>query len=156
MHGLQFGLSQAQANYWIHRLLPVVRGALDALGLRPERDGAKVDTSPLALAGLPDLALDGTERRRERPTDSAEQKRMYSGKKKTHTVKNLVLVNEATGQVVYLGPTEPGSKHDKKTADEAGIIYQANTSLDKDTGFQGYEPAQALARQAKKSLATKN
>jgi len=156
MHGLQFGLSQAQANYWIHRLLPVVRGALDGLGLLPERDGANVAASPLALAGLPDLVLDGTERRRERPTDSTEQKRMYSGKKKTHTVKNLILVNEATGQVVYLGPTEPGSKHDKKAADEAGIIYPSNASLDKDTGFQGYEPAQALARQVKKSPATKN
>jgi hypothetical protein len=77
---------------------------------------------------------------------------MYSGKKKTHTVRNLILVNEATEQVVYLGPTEPGSKHDKKAADQAGIIYQANASSDKDTGFQGYEPAQALARQAKKAL----
>jgi hypothetical protein len=25
MHGLQFALSQSQANYWIHRLLPVVQ-----------------------------------------------------------------------------------------------------------------------------------
>src|SRR5438445_10886153 len=32
MHGLQFELSQAQANYWIHRLLPVLRHALRALG----------------------------------------------------------------------------------------------------------------------------
>src|SRR4029453_856520 len=27
MHGLQFELSQAQANYWIHRLLPGLQGA---------------------------------------------------------------------------------------------------------------------------------
>ena len=39
MHGLQFGLSQAQANYWIHRLLPVLREALAQLKLTPERDG---------------------------------------------------------------------------------------------------------------------
>lgn len=25
LHGLQFGLSQGQANYWIHRLLPVLQ-----------------------------------------------------------------------------------------------------------------------------------
>jgi Helix-turn-helix of DDE superfamily endonuclease len=28
IHGLHFGLSQPQTNYWIHRLLPVLRRAL--------------------------------------------------------------------------------------------------------------------------------
>ena len=59
MHGLQFGLSQPQANYWIHHLLPVVQAALQELGMTPERDGSQVATSPLAWAGTPDLALDG-------------------------------------------------------------------------------------------------
>ena len=31
MHGLQFNLSQAQTNYWIHVLLPVLQHALAAL-----------------------------------------------------------------------------------------------------------------------------
>ena len=35
MHGLQFGLSQPQANAWIHRLLPVLQQALRALGEAP-------------------------------------------------------------------------------------------------------------------------
>src|SRR5215510_13957643 len=38
MHGLQFGLSQPQTNYWIHRLLPVLQHALRAMGQAPERD----------------------------------------------------------------------------------------------------------------------
>ena len=156
MQGLQFGLSQAQANYWIQRLLPVVRAALGAQALLPARDGKQVATSKLALEGLPDLVLDGTERRRERPKDREQQKTTYSGKKKTHTVKNIILVNEATGKVVYLGPTEPGSKHDKKAADEAAITYPPNASLDKDTGFQGYEPAQVLTNQVKKSPKASN
>ena len=33
MHGLQFNLSQSQANYWIHRLLPVLQQALEHLSL---------------------------------------------------------------------------------------------------------------------------
>jgi hypothetical protein len=37
MHGLPFGLSQPQSHYWIHRLLPVLRHALAALGMAPER-----------------------------------------------------------------------------------------------------------------------
>jgi len=38
------------------------------------------------------LPIDGTERRRQRPQDPARQKAHYSGKKKVHTDKNLVLV----------------------------------------------------------------
>src|SRR5262245_20684781 len=36
--GELFGLSQPGVNYWIHRLLPILREALDALGVLPERD----------------------------------------------------------------------------------------------------------------------
>ena len=94
MHALQFDLSQPQANYWIHQLLPVLQHALAALGHAPERDASRLATSPLALEGAPAAALDGTERRRQRPTDAQLQKEHYSGKKKTHTDKNLLLVNE--------------------------------------------------------------
>jgi hypothetical protein len=34
-----------------------------------------------------------------------------------------------------------GKTHDKKAADAAAIAYPVNATLDKDTGFQGYEPA---------------
>ena len=39
------------------------------------------------------FAHDGTERRIVRPQDPAEQTECYSGKKKDHTVKNVLLVN---------------------------------------------------------------
>jgi hypothetical protein len=151
MHALQFGLRQPQTHYWIHRLLPVLQHALADMGLRPEREAHRVATSPLAWEGTPDLAIDGTERRRQRPTDPTLQKEHYSGKKKAHTDKNLLLVNETTRKVVYLGPTIPGKTHDKKAADEATLAYMTNGTLDKDTGFQGYEPAGVLTRQPKKS-----
>ncbi len=151
MHGLHFGLSQPQTNYWIHRLLPVLQRALAALGMAPERDASRVATSPLALEGAPDVAMDGTERRRQRPTNAAKQKEHYSGKKKAHTDKNILLVNEHTSKVVYLSPTVAGKTHDKKAADEAEIAYPTNATLDKDTGFQGYEPAGVLTQQPKKN-----
>ena len=77
MHGLHFGLSQPQTNYWIHRLLPVLRQALAALDMAPERDASRVATSPLMLEGAPAGALDGTERRRQRPTDATKQTAHY-------------------------------------------------------------------------------
>ena len=86
-----------------------------------------------------------------RPHDDAEQKAHYSGKKKAHTDKNLLLVNEHTGKVVYLGPTIAGKTHDKKAAHEDQIAYPVNATLDNDTGFQGYEPASVLTQQPKKN-----
>ena len=100
-------MSQPQANYWIHHLLPVLERALTDLGVAPERDASKVAGSERTLEGGPSLAIDGTERTRQRPKDDDKQKAHYSGKKKAHTDKNIVLVNETTGEVIYLGPTDP-------------------------------------------------
>lgn len=144
-------MSQPQANSWIHPLLPVLRPALADLGHAPERDASRLATSPLAWEGAPATALDGTERRRQRPTDARWPQAYDSGKKKTHTDKNLLLVNEMTSTVVYLGPTVAGRTHDKKAADEAKITYPTNATLDKDTGFQGYEPEGVLTPQPQKS-----
>jgi DDE superfamily endonuclease len=151
MHGLQFELSQPQTNSWIHHLLPVLQRALANLGLAPERDARRVATSPLLLEGAPNLAIDGTERRRQRPQEATAQTAHYSGKKKAHTEKNLLLVNENTSTVGSLGPTSAGKTPDKKAADEAPIASPTNATLDKDTGFQGYEPKAVLTTQPKKS-----
>jgi len=151
MHGLQFGLSQPQTNYWIHRLLPVLKQALAEMGHQPQRDGRLVATSPLMRESVPDLAIDGTERERQRPKDEIKQKEHYSGKKKAHSDKNLILINENTGKVIYLGPTTVGKTHDKKMADSEQITYPLGARLDKDTGFQGYEPAGVITQQPKKS-----
>jgi len=150
MHGLQFGLSQPQSNYWIHRLLPVLREALSSMGMKPERDAAAVGENIETAAGGANLSLDGTERRLQRPQNKDKQREKYSGKKKAHTDKNLLLVNENTKRVVYLSPTVEGKKHDKKLAEECQINYPQNASLTKDTGFQGYEPEGVLWQQPKK------
>ena len=66
------------------------------MGLAPERDASRLPTSPARLEGAPEAALDGTERRRQCPPDAQWHKEHYSGKKKTHTEKNLLLGNERT------------------------------------------------------------
>jgi len=99
----------------------------------------------------PDLLIDGTERRRQRPKDAEKQAEHYSGKKKAHTEKNILLANAHTRKVVYLSPTESGKKHDKKIADENKIVYPYGATLGKDTGFQGYEPPGVITFQPKKA-----
>jgi hypothetical protein len=151
MHGLQFGLSQPQTNDWIHRLLPVLRASLAELGMVPERDPKAVAGNPLVNEVAPDLLIDGTERRRQRPKDAKKQAEHYSGKKKAHMDKNILLANAHSRKVVYLSPTEIGNKHDKKIADENAIAYPTGATLGKDTGFQGYDPKGILTFQPKKS-----
>jgi hypothetical protein len=119
--------------------------------MAPERDASQVATSHLMLEGAPHVALDGTERRRQRPQDAARQKEHDSGKQKAPTDTNLLLVNDHTGKVAYLGPTIAGKMHDKKAADEAHIAYPTHATIDKDTGFQGYEPEGVLTAQPRKS-----
>jgi DDE superfamily endonuclease len=131
-------------------VLPVLQHALADLGLAPEREASRVAESPLALEGASELAIDGSERRRQRPQDAVAQKAHYGGKKKTHTDKNILVVNGHTRKLAYLGPTLADKTHDKKAADEVSLTYPLNATLDKDTGFQGYEPGGVLTRQPKK------
>ena len=156
MQGLQFGLSQPRTNYWVHFLLPILQQSLAEMGMKPEREPTAVADSPLVRVSAPDLLIDGAERRRQRPKDPTKQAQHYSGKKKAHTDKNLLLVNSHTQKVVYLSPTEMGKKHDKKIADEQAIVYPPGATLGKDTGFQGYEPQGTLTFQPKKNPRARN
>jgi hypothetical protein len=148
--GELFGLSQPQVNYWIHRLLPALLAALDRLGVRPERNPRNFpQTQPAAPTG-PRLIIDATERRRQRPKNPEKQALHYSGRKKKHCDKNVVVVNARRKRIDYLSPTCPGKAHEKKIADAQGICYPPAAALYKDSGFQGYEPAVKETRQAKK------
>jgi len=145
-----FGLSQPRVNYWIHRLLPVLQDALADLGVLPERDPRHFAQGQAAAEGDPRLIIDGTERRRQRPKNPEKQALHYSGKKKTHSDKNVVIASVQSPRIEFLSETYVGKTHDKKIADQEGIVYPPGTVLYKDTGFQGYEPAVKETCQAKK------
>ena len=154
--GELFGLSQSGANQWIHRLLPVVLDALADLGEKPERDGRQFAAAERRTSARRDYIIDGTERRRQRPKNPEKQALHYSGKKKVHSDKNVVIVHTQSKRVAYLSPTCPGKTHDKKAADRERIAYPHRIILRKDTGFQGYEPDVHQTHQPKKSRAVKS
>src|SRR3954463_1882646 len=100
-----FGLSQPQANHWIHRLLPVLQAALDDLGVCPERNPRHFARSRPASGPEPRLIIDGTERRRQRPKNPEKQALHYSGRKKTHSDKNVVIADVETKRIGFLSRT---------------------------------------------------
>jgi hypothetical protein len=149
--GEVFDLSQPRVNEWVHRLVPILKMALDELGVLPEREPQHFAQSESQHGERPELIIDGTERRRQRPKSPDKQVAAYSGKKKTHCDKNIVIVQAKTKRVGFLSQTYAGKTHDKKVVDAEPIIYPPETTLYKDTGFQGYEPVGVQTYQPKKS-----
>jgi hypothetical protein len=149
--GEVFELSQSRANRWIHRLLPILKQALDDLGVLPTREPGHFARWERRHQEAVELIIDGTDRRRQRPKNQTKQALHYSGKHKTHSDKNVVVVNAKTKRVGYLSQTYAGKIHDKKIVDTEPIRYPRATILYKDTGFQGYEPKVHQPHQPKKT-----
>ncbi|MGH7962719.1 MAG: transposase family protein [Candidatus Binatia bacterium] len=151
--GEVFGLSQSRANRWIQRLLPILKQALDDLGVLPTRKPGHFARQERCHQEAGELIIDGTDRRRQRPKNQAKQALHYRGKQKTHSDKNVVVVNAQTKRVGYLSQTYAGKIHDKKIVDTEPIRYPPGTILYQDTGFQGYVPKVQQTHQPKKSRA---
>jgi len=86
---------------------------------------------------IPPCWHDGTERPIQRPKDPEEQEEYYSGKKKRHTLKNLLVINERC-QIYFLSPTCEGKASDIGLAEAAGYTLPSGSCLYQDKGFQGF------------------
>ncbi len=137
LQGQLFGMQQPRVSKWIKVLLPLLKKALKKLKVLPKRFGDALYAFLQTFTRYV-LLMDATERRIPRSVEYGRQKHEYSGKKKTHTVKNNLIVDQQN-QILFLSSTYPGSVHDKKLADEAGHCYPNETVLIEDLGYQGYE-----------------
>ena len=133
--GHLFGMDYTAACRWAHRLQPVLEAALRRKKYLPERKAYNLEQ---ALAACPPLAfiVDGTDRPCQRPKHGGARKARYSGRKKRHTIKNVLAVRN--GRVVLLGKTRGGRRHDKKCIDEERFQFPAGSTVLGDTGFVGY------------------
>src|SRR3989440_12791387 len=89
------------------------------------------------------FAHDGTERRIVRPQDAAAQAACYSGKKKDHTVKNILLVN-APLTILFLSETAGGRVHDKRLAEATPYPLPTGSRLLQDLGFLAFTLPQVV------------
>ena len=138
-----------QLNQCLYRLTPLLNGALGYEKQLPARKTPEVATILAACEGL-EFIIDGTERPIQRPKERQRQKDYYSGKKKHHTIKNIVITDKRTKKVKALGGTQVGKQHDKAATDEEQYPFPQGSKVWKDTGFQGYEPEGTTTYQPKK------
>jgi hypothetical protein len=144
--GDDYRMSQPVANKWIHILHTCLNQALGTLGEKPARNAADLH---LAAEEGQLFFQDGTERPIQRPKNPEIQEMYYSGKKKRHCIKNNVLVDRRA-KIILLTPTDAGTKHDKKIADETNLVLPTGSCLCQDTGFQGFALPDVTIIQPKK------
>jgi hypothetical protein len=91
------------------------------------------------VPGLRTQALDPRRHRAPPPTakNPKEQGLFYSGKKKAHTEKNIVVVNATSERVLFLRATYAGKVPDKRIADQEQIVYPGEAVLYKMWGSKG-------------------
>jgi len=145
LQGIIFNLSESNACYWAHTLLPMLDKALGYTHKKPERGNGK--TLDEILEEFPELKsigvfVDGMERPIRKPKNKGKNDSFYSGKAKRHTVKNIVIANPDS-YIHYLGKTQPGRKSDKTIFDEDkirgpdSILNKEKIPLGADLGFEG-------------------
>lgn len=131
--GLLFGITQGQVSEWVRQLTAVV-GQLLPLQ-RPARQARQLAEMLAEQPELREVLIDGTERRLPRPQHRGKQKRFYSGRKKRHAVKNVIVVGRR--KVLWCSPTVPARRHDKRVAEQARLRLPDKTHLLGDSGFEG-------------------
>ena len=132
------GVSPSQPFRRTHTFLPALEKALGKKLVLPQR---KIRTPEEFLCLFPDVKevfIDGTERPVCRSVSAERQRADFSGKRKRHTRKNLI-VNDASKRILILTETVPGSVHDYNAFKQSGVAEAPpkGTDANADLGFQG-------------------
>ncbi len=141
--GFLFEVDSATVSRNVRRMLPVLQvlGEATLAWATPPQRG---QTKDLAQARLehPDLfaIVDATEQPVRRSSKDREQRQHYSGKKKRHTRKTQIIVNEQ-GEIRLVSQSTPGSVHDLEhfRQSQAGDRIPQVVGVVGDAGYQGLQ-----------------
>lgn len=124
--GFLFGVSDSTVSRLVTRLLPVLEAAGQDTMRMPDPGRSHRKTLDALLAETPDLAvvIDTFEQRIQRSRDRATADAHYSGKKKQHTLKSQIAVDETTGLICAVADSVPGPTADITLLKASGLLAQ--------------------------------
>ncbi len=134
------GFNRSKACEWVQRLLPILETTLGRKLVLPQRKISSPEEFLRLYPEVKDVFGDATERKAQRPRSPKRQRKMYSGKKKIHGKKNVILADEKR-KILVLTPTKSARRHDKRLADKQNLFQNIPESVSAwlDTGFQGVQ-----------------
>ncbi len=141
--GYLFGVSDSTVSRLISRVLPRLEQAGRDTMRMPDPGKKRRRSLDDLLRDTPELAvvIDSFEQRVQRPRDRDEADGYYSGKKKQHTLKSQVAVDETTGQVVDVAPSVPGPQADLTLLEESQLMNRLPEGVGGigDMAYQGIQ-----------------
>jgi hypothetical protein len=120
--GFLFGVPDSTASRARARCLPVLERAGKDTMRMPDPGAPRRKRLPALLADTPGLAvvIDSFEQRTQRP--KRRQRAYYSGKKKAHTLKSQVAVDEESGRFADVSDSAPGPWADIKLLRKSRLL----------------------------------
>jgi hypothetical protein len=139
--GYFFSVSQASVSRYVERVLPVLeQDGRDRMRM-PDPGRKRRRKLDELLGDMPEImvVIDSFEQKVQRPQDSTVRDAWYSGKKKAHTIKSQVAVDEDTGEIVDIPESEPGPTADITLLEESELLDNLPEGVGGmgDSGYQG-------------------
>ena len=119
-----FGVSDTTVGRAIGRVLPLLEASGQDTMRMPDPGRKRRRSLDALLTETPDLVvvIDTFEQPIQRPQERKVADTYYSGKKKRHTLKSQVAVDEETGQIVDVPESALGPAADIKVLEESGLL----------------------------------
>jgi DDE superfamily endonuclease/Helix-turn-helix of DDE superfamily endonuclease len=139
--GYLFGVSDSTVSRVIGRILPLLEAAgRDTMRL-PDPGRKRRRSLDDLLHDTPELAVvvDSFEQKVQRPKAQDERDSWYSHKKRSHTYKTQLVVDENNGRIVDVAASVKGRIHDFNLLQQSGLLARLPDGVGciGDLGYQG-------------------
>lgn len=134
------GFHRSNACEWVHVLLPILEQTLKRKLVLPQRKISDPEEFLRLFPEAREVFADGIERSIQRSKNKKSQQKNYSGKKKMHTRKS-VIISDNKRKVLVLTKQKSGRRHDKRLGDKNHLFTGLPEEIDLfvDTAFQGVQ-----------------
>jgi DDE superfamily endonuclease/Helix-turn-helix of DDE superfamily endonuclease len=158
--GYLFGVHPPTVGRYLGHLLPLLEQAGRDTMRMPDPGRKRRRSLDGLLADTPELAvvIDSFEQKIQRPKDKTKRDAYYSGKKKTHTLKSQVAVDEDTGTIVDVSESVPGPVADLKLLVQSNLLERLPEGIGGlgDSAYQGIAKLHPLCAAPRKKPWGKN
>src|SRR5271155_5309035 len=150
------GFHRSNACEWVHTLLPILEMTMKRKFVLPQRRISDPEEYFRLFPEAKEVFVDAVERLKQRPKNKKAQNKTYSGKKKAHTRKSVV-VTDKKKRILVLTKQKSGRRHDKRLADKDSVfeMIPKEISVMADTGFMGAQKLHANMYMPKKKSKNK-